>query len=107
MQETADNKLIALRRIKLPEDVIHEICGFIFYDSEVSLWRETKRQLMTRFKTTLMSGHDLQHWWFCMIDQGNEENPQFQCVFCSECGNYIASNNDAETIAQKAVCECL
>ena len=100
------NKLVVLHRIKLPEDIINEICGYCFYDTETSLYRQTKRNLILSAFTnsSLSCGYDLQHWWFWINSDGNI-NPQFQCVFCSQCGNYLMSNN-GETIANQAICEC-
>lgn len=106
MKEEAVNKLVMLYRLKLPEDIIREICGFCFYDKETSFNRQQKRNIiMSAFAgSTFTHGYDLQHWWFWLNVDG-DINPQFQCIFCSECGNYVQTNN-GDTISNSAICQC-
>lgn len=107
MQQEVIKKIVLLRNTKLPGDIVNEICGYCFYDKQSSFYRQTKRKIILSAFTnsSLSCGYDLQHWWF-WINSDGDINPQFQCVFCSECGNYLMSNND-DTIANKAICECM
>ena len=103
MEEYVEKKVIVLHHLKLPTEMINEICGFCFYDKEISFHRKNKKNMLSGFKNNLISGHDLQHWWFWM---SQPHDVQFQSIFCSECGNYIMSNN-YQHIANKSICECI
>lgn len=95
------NKVWLLRQVKLPHDIVEEICGYIFHDQYAASIREKKQNTISAFKTHLVNGAaNNGHWWFW----AGQHEMQFQANNCPRCGNYIFTNNDE--VATNILCSC-
>lgn len=109
------DKIVALHGLPLPSDMVHEICGYCFYDKEISLIRDKKRKIMKTVLTEANTGYtsnknglkkydDHGTWWFLYKDKKSEDFVSLLSDFCQDCGNYRASNRGYINLSVKCYC---
>lgn len=108
-------KILALQGLPLPKDMIHEICGYCFYDKEISLIRDRKREIMktvlkeantgySNNKIVLKTYDDVGTWWFLYVDKKNGAFLSLLPDFCQDCGNYREVNRGYIDFSVKCYC---
>lgn len=97
-------KICALSGLPLPYDVIHEICGYNFYDKETSILRDKKREIMKTVLSESNCGNGSGTWWFLHSDKNNEGSIYLLCDFCLDCGNYIYVNRGYIHFIARCIC---
>jgi hypothetical protein len=108
-------KICALSGLPLPYDMIHEICGYNFYDKETCIVRDKKREIMKTVlreantgcssnKIGLKKYDDVGTWWFLHNDKNNGRSLSLLCDFCVDCGNYISVNRGYIDFSVKCIC---
>lgn len=104
------DKIVALHGLPLPSDMIHEICGYCFYDNEASMIRDKKREIMNAVLSEANRGNsDLKYsnagtWWFIYKDKNSSSCVSMFPDFCVDCGNYRACNHGYINFSVKCYC---
>lgn len=73
----------------LPEDIIHEINGFVFYDKETSHIRKIHHDILNDIKTSFCKKKRMgqcEDWAFVI------NHKYFAGMNCRFCGNYLMSH---------------
>jgi hypothetical protein len=111
-------KQLFINRLQSPEDLQSLIKDFCFYDTKswetIQFIKSKKNRINHLLKNASISranpddffldGPDTdEHWAFYVYDEEDGENPQFQSVNCSLCGNYVATSIH---IPEKIQCKC-
>ena len=111
-------KQLYINRLQSPEDLQSLIKDFCFYDTKswetMQFIKSKKNRIHHLLNTACFSranpedlfpfGADTdEHWCFYVYDEDDGENPQFQAVNCSLCGDYKTITNVPENIQ----CRCI
>jgi len=94
---------LCLNRLLLPEDIMEEIKGFVFYDKVTGNTRLRKQAVVHAIDTATHSRkmkedyHESWAFW-----TGGEMDPQMQALHCITCGNYQISY----VFCEKTRCLC-
>jgi hypothetical protein len=111
-------KQLYINRLQSPEDLQSLIKDFCFYDTKtwetMQFIKSKKNRIHHLLNTACISranpddlfplGADIdEHWAFYVFDEADGENPQFQAVNCSLCGEYKTITNIPENIK----CRCM
>jgi hypothetical protein len=112
-------KQLCINRLKSPQDLQSLIKAFCFYDTKswetMQFIKSKKNRINHLLKNASISranpddffldGPDTdEHWAFYVYDEEDGENPQFQAVNCSICGNYVATSIH---IPENIQCRCI
>ena len=79
------DKLVAISKLKLVDDVQEHIKGYLFYDKEQSFLRKEKKKMLKDLEYETWDEIS-NHWIF------KTPNQDFQVLFC-DCGDYLLSNH--------------
>jgi len=112
-------KQLFINRLQSTEDLQSLIKDFCFYDTKswetIQFIKSKKNRINHLLKNASISranaedgffldGPDTdEHWVFYVYDHEDGENPQFQAMNCSLCGNYLMTHVD---IPEKMQCNC-
>ena len=111
-------KQLYINRLPTPQDIHLIIKDFCFYDTKtwktMQFIKSKKNRIHHLLNTACISranpydffplGADIdEHWAFYVFDESDGENPQFQSMNCSLCGDYKTITNVPENIK----CRCI
>ena len=112
-------KQLCINRLQSPEDLQSLIKDFCFYDTKswetMQFIKSKKNRIHHLLNTACFSranpedlfpfGADTdEHWCFYVYDEDDGENPQFQAVNCSLCGDYKTTITN---VPENIQCRCI
>jgi hypothetical protein len=89
--KVAVQKVLILKKMWLPDDMIYEILSFLFFDI-TKLTRRFKNETMTFLKETIVRYEDIDlpsrvcYWGISFFPYANI---QINNVTCMQCGNFV------------------
>ena len=114
-------KQLFINRLKVPQDLLPIIKSYCFYDVEtwetIQFIKFKKNRIHHLLNNTTISracpedyfddGPEIdEHWVFSVFESDDKNNPQFQAINCSLCGEYKGTSSVFSNLPEKIKCKC-
>jgi len=83
------NKSVAVFNLKLPTDILHSICEFIYYNYEDC--KKHSREKIKKINVNIQNSYIMLYEYstgFTIAQYIEDCNIQYQYLICKNCGNY-------------------